>query len=276
MPDTFWNMQLLARLTGKKSDYPPLGLLSIASLLPKDWNISIVDLNDKELSPSELRNADLVFISAMNVQIESVKWIIEQCVKESKTIVAGGSLFTHDYKLFPQVDHFVLNEAELTLQEFLTDFQLDRAKRVYKSESFADLHKTLVPRYDLIDLSRYTYGIIQYSRGCPFECDFCDVTQLYGQKTRTKRPDQIIKELEAMGDLNKLGMVLFADDNLIGNMHKVKNELLPELIRWRALNKPSISFATQVSINLANDEELMTLMLEAGFRHLFIGIETPE
>lgn len=269
-------MKFLSRMIGKKSDYPPLGLLTIAALLPSDWDLKVLDLNAKKLTSSLLKWADMVFIGAMNVQIESVKDIVAECKKHDLKIVAGGTLFTHDYKIFDQIDHFVLNEAEITLPQFLSDFKNGNLKRVYSTTEFVDLAITPIPRYDLVDISKYAYGIIQYSRGCPYQCDFCDVTQLFGRKTRTKSSDQIIAELDAMGDLKSLDMVLFADDNLIGNKSQLKKDLLPALIKWRSEKKPPVTFATQVSINLADDHELMTLMLEAGFRHVFIGIETPE
>jgi len=276
MPDTFIYMKLLHKMLGKKSDYPPLGLITIAAMLPEKWNLKVIDLNVKSLKNKDLDWSNIIFISAMNVQAESVQDLVEQCSTTGKPIVAGGPLFVHEHERFPKVDHFVLNEAEITLPKFLDDLGKGKPQRYYKSTEFASLEKTPVPRYDLIDLSDYAYGILQYSRGCPFECDFCDVTQLYGHKPRIKTPEQIIQELTAMGDLNKLDMILFSDDNLIGNKSKLKKELLPELIQWRAKYKPTTAFTSQVSLNIASDEDLMNLMLEAGFRHLLIGIETPE
>ncbi len=276
MPKTFWNMKFLSQMVGKKSDYPPLGLLTVAALLPKDWEVKLIDLNTNHLTSKQLKWPDLIFIGAMSVQIDSAKQIVDLCKSKGLTIVAGGPLFVHDHKEFDQIDHFVLNEAEITLPQFIKDYTSGSPKRMYQTTDFVNLHETPVPRYDLINLSHYAYGILQYSRGCPFQCDFCDVTQLYGQKTRTKTSEQIIQELNALGDFMKLDLVLFADDNLIGNIKQVKTDLLPALIKWRKETKPPIGFATQVSINLANDSELMELMLEAGFRHIFIGIETPE
>lgn len=276
MPNTFWNMSFLSSMLGKKSDYPPLGLLTVAALLPVDWDIKILDLNAKKMKPANIIWADMIFIGAMNVQIDSVHSIVKEVKNHGKTIVAGGPLFVHDFEHFPEIDHFVLNEAEITLPHFLSDLKTGNLKRIYKSKEFVDLHTTPIPRYDLINITHYAYGIIQYSRGCPFQCDFCDVTQLYGKKTRTKDSSQIILELSAMGNLNALDLVLFADDNLIGNKKQLKDDLLPALIKWRKETQPKVTFATQVSINLANDDELMNLMLEAGFRHVFIGIETPE
>lgn len=276
MPDTFWSMKHLVKLTGKKSAYPPLGLLTVASLLPAEWEIKLIDLNVTFLKEENLKEFDFVFISAMNVQSKSAEKIIEICKKNGKTVVAGGPLFTHQFNDYPDVDHFVLNEAEITLPEFLTDLEKGELKRIYQTDKFSDMNETQLPRWDLVDLKYYAYAIVQYSRGCPYLCDFCDVTTLFGRRPRVKTAEQIITELDKIIDNNIPEMILFADDNLIGNKNKLKSELLPALIEWRSKNKYAPGFATQVTINLADDLEMMRMMLEAGFRHIFIGIETPD
>lgn len=276
MPETFWSMAHFLKISGKKSFYPPLGLLTVAAMLPGEWKRRLVDLNTHSLRRSDLRWADYVFISAMNVQEASTRKLIARCVAAGVKVVAGGPLFVHQYESFQQVDHFVLNEAEITFPRFLADLANGTAKAIYRTNEFADLKQTPLPQWDLVDLNDYQYGIVQYSRGCPFNCDFCDVTVLYGAKPRVKPAPQIISELDRLAQNRGLSSVLFADDNLIGNKRHLKNELLPALKTWRKQTKPSFSFSTQVSINLADDPVLMRMMIEAGFRHLFVGIETPQ
>jgi len=276
MPETFWSMAHFLKISGKKSCYPPLGLLTVAAMLPKEWNRRLLDLNTTKLSKSALQWADYVFISAMNVQEVSTRDILVQCAATGVKVVAGGPLFAHQYKSFENVDHFILNEAEITFPVFLDDLDKGSPKAIYKTNEFADIRQTPLPRWELVNLDDYQYGIIQSSRGCPFNCDFCDVTILYGSKPRIKTVQQIISELDILAQNTGLASVLFADDNLIGNKKHLKNELLPALRAWRKQRRPSFSFGTQVSVNLADDPVLMRMMIEAGFRHLFVGIETPE
>ncbi len=275
MPDTFYAMKHFMRVVGKKATYPPLGLLTVAALLPQAWEKKLADLNVAPLTADQIAWADYVFLSAMSVQEESVQQIIKQCRAAGARIVAGGPLFTHEYARFEGVNHFVLNEAELTLPLFLADLKAGKPAAVYRTDDFADVLSSPVPMFSLIDPGKYLYAIVQYSRGCPFMCDFCDVTALLGRRQRTKSPEQIIKELEAIMEHGNVNLVLFADDNLIGNKKILKSELLPALIEWRKEVRPAFFFATQLTINLADDDELMRLMIDAGFRHIFIGIETP-
>lgn len=275
MPDTFYAMKHFMKVVNKKAAYPPLGLLTVASLLPEQWEKKLSDLNIAPLDKRDLMWADYVFLSAMNVQEDSVCEIIAQCRELGVKIVAGGTLFTHDHHRFPDVDHFVLNEAEITLPLFLADMEKGRPEKIYKTTAFADVSASPMPSLHLIDRSQYLYDIVQYSRGCPYMCDFCDVTALLGRKPRTKTPKQIIQELEAINKDGHTQLVLFADDNLIGNKRMLKAELLPALIAWRKEVQPAFYFATQLTVNLADDEELMQMLLDAGFRHVFIGIETP-
>lgn len=218
----------------------------------------------------------MVFISAMNTQAKSALETINRCKKLGAVIVAGGPLFTHEHDRFENVDHFVLNEAEITLPLFLKDLENNELKRIYQTDEFADVHETPIPKWELVNPDNYAYSIVQYSRGCPFHCDFCDVTVLFGNKPRVKTTEMIIAELDEILSHGKPEMILFADDNLIGNKGYLKKELLPGLIEWRDKNKFAPGFDTQVTINLADDEELMQLMIEAGFRKLFIGIESLE
>ncbi len=274
MPETFWSMKYLMKMILKKSSYPPLGLLTVSKLLPDEWNKKLIDLNLTTLKPVDIEWADYIFISAINVQTEYVKKAIRECKRYGKIIVAGGPLFTHEHDKFPEVDHFVLNEAEITLPLFIDDIKNGNPRKIYSTEEFADITVSPLPDWNLIELNKYAYAVVQYSRGCPYMCDFCDVTALFGRKPRTKTSEQIIRELDQILLAGYPEMILFADDNLIGNKRDLKKNLLPELIKWRRLNKTAPGFATQVTINLADDEELMRLMIEAGFRHIFIGIET--
>ncbi len=269
-------MDHLMKMTGRKSSFPPLGLLTVAALLPEEWNKRLVDLNVRALDEQDLKWADYAFVGATNVQALSAQEVIAQCRQSGVQIVAGGPLFTHEYQKFKGVDHFVLNEAEVTLPQFLRDLETGDPKPVYSSSEFADMHQTPIPLWQLVDLRQYAYAAVQYSRGCPYQCDFCDVTSLFGRRPRTKTPDQIIAELEALGDLRIIDMVLFADDNLIGNKKRARTELLPALIEWQRLTNPPVGLATQVTIELADDPETIAMMREAGFSHIFVGIETPE
>lgn len=276
MYDSFYAFRHLASLTGKKAAFPPLGLLTVAAMLPQNWERKLVDLNVKPLSDQDIKWADMIFLSAMNVQEESVRKIVDQCKRLNATIVAGGPLFTHEHERFDGIDHFVLNEAEITLPQFLTDLIAGAPKPIYKTDEFADVSKTPLPQMELINMKDYMYAIIQFSRGCPYLCDFCDVTTLYGRKPRTKSAEQIIAELDVIRKAGESQIVLFADDNLIGNKKLLKSELLPALIDWQYKTNPGLYFITQLTINLADDDEMMRLMLEAKFRNIFIGIETPQ
>jgi len=276
MYDSFYAFKHLASLIGKKAAFPPLGLLTVAAMLPQNWERRLVDVNVKPLSDSDIEWADMVFLSAMNVQEESVRKIVTQCKRKNATIVAGGPLFTHEHERFDDISHFVLNEAEITLPLFLADLESGKAKAIYKTLEFADVSKTPLPQMELINMNDYMFAIIQYSRGCPYLCDFCDVTTLYGRKPRTKSVEQIIAELDMIHKAGETQTVLFADDNLIGNKRILKSELLPALIEWHNKIKPGLYFMTQLTINLADDDEMMQLMLDAKFRNVFIGIETPQ
>lgn len=276
MPDTFYAMKHMLKVVGKKAAYPPLGLLTVAALLPKSWDKKVVDLNIQALGTDDILWADYIFISAMNVQEKSVRSLITQCKNYHKILVAGGPLFTHEYERFEAIDHFVLNEAELTLPEFINDLEQGKLQRIYKTEKFAHIPETPLPAFELVNMKDYLYAIVQYSRGCPFLCDFCDVTALFGRTSRTKSATQMIEELNLLKDKEDISLVLFADDNLIGNKKILKYELLPALIEWRKKYNPSFFFATQLTINVCNDDDLMDLLIDAGFRHVFIGIETPD
>ena len=275
VPDTFWSFKHALKFIRKKASLPPLGLLTVAALLPPKWTKRLVDINVTKLTEEHLAWADYAFISGMIVQRESARQIIARCKESGVKVIAGGPLFTSEYEEFEKVDHFVLNEAEVTLPSFLANLEQGRAGHVYTTSEFADIQKTPVPLWELADLERYATMSIQFSRGCPYDCEFCNVTALFGHRPRTKTAEQIIAELDSLHNLGWRGTVFFVDDNLIGNKRCLKTKLLPALIE-RQKDKGKTPFSTQVSINLADDEQLMQMMVEAGFGTVFIGIETPD
>lgn len=275
-PTTFWSFKHALKFIRKRASLPPLGLLTVAALLPREWRLRLVDLNLRPLTERDLAWADLVCLSAMIAQRRSAEELIARCRAVGKTIVAGGPLFTSSHAEFPEVDYFVLNEAELTLPEFLRDFAAGAAHRVYATSGFADIRQSPAPRWDLTDVEHYGSMSLQFSRGCPFDCEFCDVTAKFGHAPRTKSAPQVTAELDAIHAAGWRGPVFFVDDNLIGNKRALRTELLPALIAWQRSHRRRFPFYTEASINLADDDELMRLMAEAGFDTVFVGIETPD
>jgi len=274
-PDTFWSFAHALRFIGKKAAFPPLGLITVAAMLPEEFQQRLVDLNVAGLSEDDLAWADMAFISAMTVQRKSAADIIARCKEAGLKIVAGGPLFTAEPHAFEQVDHLVLDEAELTLPAFIADIQNGCLQRTYRANGYPDIHKTPIPLWHLIQMRRYASLNIQYSRGCPFNCDFCNITALFGRTPRTKAPQQVLAELDAIYQTGWRGNIFFVDDNFIGNKSALKKHLLPALIQWRK-DKKGCVFFTETSINLADDPELMAMMAEAGFDSVFIGIESPD
>ncbi len=274
-PDTFWSFKHALKFIRKNASFPPLGLLTVASMLPDDWNVRLVDLNVEELKLKQIAWADCAFISAMIVQRDSTRKLIASCREAGLRVVAGGPLFTNEPEQFADVDHLVLNEAEVTLPGFLEDLKNGCAKRVYESAEHPDVEDTPIPAWHLLKLGKYASMSIQYSRGCPFSCDFCNVTAMFGHKPRVKSSSQVIAELDALLEAGWNRQVFFVDDNFIGNKRHLKKELLPDLIEWQSRQRRNPRFHTEASINLADDDELMHMMVEAGFHEVFIGIETP-
>lgn len=274
-PDTFWSFKHALKFVSKKASFPPLGLLTVASLLPKEWNKKLIDMNACNLTDEDIQWADYVFISAMSIQSESANQVIKRCNKLNAKIVAGGPLFTSSPEYYDNVDYLVLNEAEITLPLFLNDLSEGKPQHKYTTDEWADIAVTPLPLWDLVSLKNYTSMNVQYSRGCPFDCDFCDITVLYGRKPRTKTKTQVIAELDALYFTGWRGSVFFVDDNFIGNKSKLKKEILPAVIEWNEKRKSPFYFNTEVSINLADDDNLMQLMVKAGFEAVFIGIESP-
>ncbi len=274
-PNTFWSFSYALKFISKKAVNPPLGLLTVAAMLPPEWEKRLVDMNVRKLKDKDLLWADYVFLSAMSVQKESVKTVLERCRAVGVKVVAGGPLFTNDYEEFGDVDHLVLNEAEITLLPFLNDLKEGRPRRLYTSDEWADVTTTPIPLWELIAPKHYASMNIQYSRGCPFDCEFCNITTLYGRVPRTKKSGQVIAELEKLYSLGWKGGVFFVDDNFIGNKKKLKEEILPSIIRWMERRRYPFSLYTEASINLADDEDLMRMMVQAEFSTIFVGIESP-
>jgi radical SAM superfamily enzyme YgiQ (UPF0313 family) len=275
VPPTFWSFKNALKFISKKAVLPPLGLLTVAAMLPRNWEIELVDMTTTKLRQRHIEWADCVFVTAMFIQRKSADMVIDKCRKAGVTIVAGGPLFTSIPEEYAHVDHLVLNEAELTLPLFIRDLQQGAPEKIYDTENRADLSRSPAPLWSLIKMKKYAMMCIQYSRGCPFNCDFCDVTKLFGNKMRTKTTEQVLGELDTLYYHGWRGEVFFVDDNFIGNKRLLKNELLPAVIDWMRKRKYPFSFNTQVSINLADDEELLALMVNAGFDCVFVGIETP-
>jgi radical SAM superfamily enzyme YgiQ (UPF0313 family) len=274
-PDTFWSFSYALRFVGKKAAFPPLGLITVAALLPEQFQKRLVDLNVEELTDGDLEWADMAFISAMAVQRVSTVGIIARCIASNLKVVAGGPLFTAEPDEFNEVDHLVLDEAEMTLPAFLSDLHSGQLKKVYRASGFCDLRETPPPSWDLVKMKRYASVNVQFSRGCPFNCEFCNVTALFGHRSRVKTPQQTIAELGRIYDTGWRGNIFFVDDNFIGNKSYLKTHLLPALIEWRQ-DKKGCVFFTEASINLADDPELLAMMVKAGFDTVFIGIESPD
>ncbi|MBP1750037.1 MAG: putative with similarity to BchE, but Mg-protoporphyrin monomethyl ester cyclase (anaerobic), partial [Deltaproteobacteria bacterium] len=275
-PDTFWSFKHALKFISKKAVHPPLGLLTVAAMLPGHWEKRLVDMNVSKLKDKDLAWADYVFIGAMAVQKASVRDVISRCKAAGVKIAAGGPLFTASPGDYPDVDHLILNEAEYTLSPFLTDLYRGKAKHMYTSGLFPELGKTPVPLWGLVQMNKYHSMNLQYSRGCPFSCEFCDITTLYGRKTRSKTTAQVINELEALYAAGWRGSVFFVDDNFIGNKKVLQDEVLPAMIGWMKKRRYPFDLATEASINLADDEQLIRQMIQAGFEGVFVGIETPD
>jgi radical SAM superfamily enzyme YgiQ (UPF0313 family) len=274
-PNTFWSFSYALKFISKKASLPPLGLLTVAAMLPPEWEVRLADKNVKRLRDVDLEWADYVFLSAMSIQKDSALSVIARCKKLGVKVIAGGPLFTANPEEFGAVDHLVLNEAEITLPLFLGDLKKGTLQRVYASPHWADITKTPTPRFDLLDLKAYASMSIQYSRGCPFDCEFCNITVLYGRSPRTKSREQVLAELDTLYGLGWRNGVFVVDDNFIGNKAKLKKEVLPALIGWMEKHKHPFALNTEGSINLADDDELMSLMVKSGFDTVFVGIESP-
>lgn len=273
-PDTFWSFRHALRFVHKRASFPPLGLITMAAMLPKDWSLRLVDTNVRRLTDADLAWADSAWIGGMTIQQDSALEVLRRCKAAGLITVVGGPMATCEPECFDQADHLVLNEAEVTLPRFLRDLEQGQPERVYQDEQKPDLTQTPAPRWDLVDMKRYGSMCVQFSRGCPFDCDFCNVTALLGRFPRTKSSSRMIAELDSLYSSGWRGPVFFVDDNLIGNKKAIR-ELLPRLAAWRRGKRP-IRLQTEASINLADDPKLQQAMVQAGFDTVFVGIETPD
>ncbi len=275
IPDTFWSFKYALKFVSKKATHPPLGMLTVASMMPEEWDIRLIDMNVERLKNRMFKNVDLVFISAMSIQSESVRNLMAICKRLGIKTAAGGPLFSTDHEKYDDIDYLVLDEAEMAFPHFLKDLKEGNPKHIYRAEGHCDMDLSPVPMWSLISMKDYKSMSIQYTRGCPFNCDFCNVTSLFGHKVRFKSTAKVLRELENIYKNGWRSGVFFVDDNFIGNRAELKNDLLPSLIKWMEEKKYPFTFMTQASVNLADDDELMEMMVMAGFNSVFVGIESP-
>lgn len=274
-PITLFSNKQTVRLAYKKAVYPPLGLLTVSSMLPSAWNKRLVDMNFAELNETDLEWADYVFISAMLIQRSSAFEVIKKAKSKDKFIIAGGRLFTYEYKDFKDVDCFVLNEAEITIPLFLSDLEKGEIKHIYSSDEKADISKTPIPDWSLINVNDYLSLSMQVSRGCPHNCEFCDIIVFNGRVPRVKTIEQVIDELNAIYNTGFKGSIYIVDDNFFGNKTKAK-QILKELTKWIEEKKYPFHFDIQATVSLADDNELIDLMKKANFTSVSLGIESPD
>jgi len=273
-PDTYWSFRHALAIEGRKAAFPPLGLLTVSSMLPEAWEKRLVDMNVEDLWPEDIEWADIVMVSAMIVQRESLEQVVKLCRKLGKKVVVGGPYVSTSSERLPDADHIFIGEAETTLPEFIHDLELGIARKIYQADERPSLLNTPVPDFSLVDMRHYSAMNIQYSRGCPFQCEFCDIIEIYGRVPRTKSNAQMTAELDALQQLGWRGLVFIVDDNFIGNKKNVRL-FMPDLIEWSRKNDFPFSYITEASVNLAEDDHLLEMMETAGFRRIFLGIETP-
>ena len=273
-PNSFWNYQHVMKLIGKRAVMPPLGLLTVAAMLPREWNLKFVDMNTAQLEDAQIRWADYVLVSAVIIHKQPVRELAARCIALGKTMVAGGPLFTTGYQEFPEIKHFVLGEAEELMEEVVADMMAGTLKSVYRAEKFPNVSKTPAPRWDIVNLVDYFIMPLQASRGCPYTCEFCDIIEMYGRVPRVKNAQQFVAELEALRQAGWRAKVFIVDDNFIGN-RKYARGILEAMLEWRKKTNPVMEFMTEASANLASNPELCDLMVQNGFKKVFVGIETP-
>ena len=276
-PQTFWSYDKILELVDRKVLLPPLGLLTVASILPQEWEFKLVDRNIRPVTEAEWAWADLVIFSAMIVQKHDLLAQIQEAKRRGKLVAVGGPYATSvpDEPKNAGADFLVLDEGEITLPMFVEALARGETKGIIRATEKPDVTTTPIPRYDLLELDAYDSMSVQFSRGCPFQCEFCDIIVLYGRKPRTKSPDQLLKELDYLYELGWRRAIFMVDDNFIGNKRNVKL-LLKELKNWQIEHQYPFSFNTEASVDLAADQELMDLMVECNFNAVFLGIETPD
>ena len=273
-PDTYWSFRHALSFEGKRSAYPPLGLLTVAAMLPPSWQRRLIDMEVRRLKDSDIEWADMVFVTGMLIQKDALGRVVDRCKRLGKRVVVGGPYVSTSSESLPNADHIFIGEAETTLPQFFKDLERGEAKPTYQAAERPPLSLTPVPEFALAELNRYSAMSVQYSRGCPFSCEFCDIIEIYGRVPRTKSNQQMIAELDELKRIGWRGTVFVVDDNFIGNKRNVK-KLLPDLVAWQEQNDFPFSLLTEASVNLADDNALLDTMRAAGFRRVFLGIETP-
>jgi radical SAM superfamily enzyme YgiQ (UPF0313 family) len=275
-PLGFWNYQEVCRLMGAKYPASPLGLITMAALLPAAWQLRLLDLNTASLDDTEIDRVDLVFIGGMLPQQSQLLQLIERVHSRGKKVVVGGPDPTSQPDVYHTADYLVLGEAESSLPLFLADFARGASKGTYASAERPDMAKdSPIPRFDLLEFKNYLMIGVQFCRGCPFDCEFCDIIELYGRTPRTKLPQQVVTELDTLYRLGYRGHVDFVDDNFVGNKSKAK-EILHAVKDWSEAHGHPFFFSTEASLNLADDRELLGLMRDLDFRYVFVGIESAD
>jgi radical SAM superfamily enzyme YgiQ (UPF0313 family) len=273
-PDTYWSFKHALPFAGKRAALPPLGLMTISSMLPSTWQKRLVDMNVRALTEADLKWADIVFASAMIVQQDSLRDVINRCKELDRRLAVGGPFVSTGVEHVADVDHLFIGEAETILPEFLSDLASGLTQHIYRSDKKPDLTLTPVPDVGLIDMRYYSSMAVQYSRGCPFNCEFCDIIEIYGRVPRTKTNQQMLAEFDALYDAGWRGSIFIVDDNFIGNKKNVK-KLMPDVCEWMERHQHPFRLYTEASVNLADDDALLDLMKRANFRKVFLGIETP-
>ena len=273
-PPTYWGNNYALDLLGIKAAFPPLGLLTLAAMFPSRYNLRLVDLNVTALEDADLEWADLAFTSTMIPQRPSLEQVVARCNRAHVPVIAGGPHPTTFHNEMSGIDHFVLDEVEETFPTFLRDLEDGTARAIYRAPRRPDVTRSPIPRFDLIDMKEYHSMCLQFSRGCPFDCEFCDITKLYGRVSRTKSPEQMVAEFDHLYELGWRGPLFLVDDNFIGNKREV-SRLLPVLADWQKQRGHPFSLFTEASVNLVRMNDLMDVMIDAGFDAVFLGIETP-
>ncbi|MGD9818957.1 MAG: B12-binding domain-containing radical SAM protein [Desulfomonilaceae bacterium] len=276
-PQTFWSFDKVLKMTGKKALVPPLGLITLAALFPPDWEAELVDMVFQKVTECQWRETDVVMISGMGIQHRGILERIGEAKRRGKFVVVGGASVFHfpDDALNSGADIVVVGEAEVNIDRLIEAVRQRQSGIIISSNARANMEESPIPRFELLELDKYVDMAIQYSRGCPFQCEFCDVTLMLGRKVRTKSPSQVIGELTKLYDLGWRRLVFFVDDNFIGNIHQTKL-LLKELVPWMESRGMPFNFSTQASVNMAKDSVLLEQMFRAGFFRVFLGIETPD
>lgn len=273
---SFWNFTATCELMGAKTMAPPLGLITVAAILPQHWQFRLVDMNVKPMTQEDWDWADLICTGGMLPQQQSLREIIDRAVAEEKYVVVGGADPSSQPQVYTSAHTLVVGEGEEVIPNWLDAWRAGRPLGVFKEKTKPDVTVSPTPRFDLLDLWAYSLINIQYSRGCPFNCEFCDIIELYGRKPRTKSSEQISKELDSLLSLGYSGEIFIVDDNFIGNKVNLTRHLLPGLIDWNRRNRYPFYYTTEASLNLMDDDALMAQMKEAEFRAVFFGIETPD